>query len=80
MSASFDRPLPRLMSSSVRAQEIQLMDINKSSEVFGQIARVVNELKMSKQSVTIFKVHELTGIDKYVIFLYFYENGLLKGK
>ncbi|MEW6532216.1 MAG: hypothetical protein AB1473_15380 [Thermodesulfobacteriota bacterium] len=56
------------------------MDINKSSEVYGQIARVVNELKMSKQSVTIFKVHELTGIDKYVIFLYFYEHGLLKGK
>ena len=56
------------------------MDINKSNEVYGRIARVINELKMSRKSVTIFKVAELTGIDKGVIFQYFYENGLLRGK
>lgn len=56
------------------------MDINANSEVYGQIARVINELKMARQSVTIFKVVELTGLDQFVVFQYFYENGLLKGK
>jgi hypothetical protein len=56
------------------------MDINKSDEVYGRIRRVINELKMAKQSVTIFKVVELTGIDQFVVFQYFYENGLLRGK
>lgn len=56
------------------------MDINKNDEVYGRITRVINELRMSRQSVTIFKVAELTGIDKFVIFQYFYENGLLRGK
>lgn len=56
------------------------MDINQSSEVYGQITRVINELKMARESVTIFKIHEITGIDKFVIFRYFYDNGLLRGK
>jgi hypothetical protein len=56
------------------------MNINESSEVYGRITRVINELKMARQSVTIFKVVELTGIDQFVVFQYFYENGLLKGK
>ncbi len=56
------------------------MDINKSTEVYGRITRVINELKMARQSVTIFKIAEITGIDKGVIFQYFYENGLLRGK
>jgi hypothetical protein len=56
------------------------MDINKNDAVYGRIARVINELKMARQSVTVFKVAELTGIDQYVVFLYFYENGLLRGK
>lgn len=56
------------------------MDINKNSEVYGRIARVINELKMARQSVTIFKVVELTGIDQFVVFQYFYDNGLLRGK
>jgi hypothetical protein len=56
------------------------MDINESNEVYGRITRVINDLNMSRQSVTIFKVAELTGIDKSVIFQYFYEKGLLRGK
>ena len=56
------------------------MDINKNSEVYGRITRVINELKMARQSVTIFKVVELTGIDQFVVFQYFYDNGLLRGK
>jgi predicted transcriptional regulator len=56
------------------------MDINKNDEVYGRIARVIMELKMSRQSVTIFKVAELTGLDRHVVFMYFYEKGLLKGK
>ncbi len=56
------------------------MNINDSSEVYGRITRVINELKMARQSVTIFKVVELTGIDQFVVFQYFYEKGLLKGK
>jgi hypothetical protein len=56
------------------------MDINRSSEVYGRITRVINELRMSRESVTVFKVVELTGIDQFVVFRYFYENGLLKGK
>ncbi len=56
------------------------MQINESNEVYGRIARVINELKMSRQSVTIFKVAEITGIDKSIIFRYFYDKGLLRGK
>ena len=56
------------------------MDINESNEVYGRITRVINELKMARQSVTIFKVVELTGIDQFVVFRYFYEKGLLCGK
>jgi hypothetical protein len=56
------------------------MDINESSEVYGRITRVINELKMARQSVTIFKVVEMTGIDQFVVFQYFYEKGLLRGK
>jgi hypothetical protein len=56
------------------------MDINRSSEVYGRITRVINELKMARQSVTVYKVAELTGIDNHIVFLYFYENGLLRGK
>ena len=56
------------------------MDINESNEVYGRITRVINELKMSRQSVTIFKVVELTGIDQFVVVRYFYEKGLLRGK
>ncbi len=44
------------------------MNINESSEVYGRITRVINELKMARQSVTIFKVVELTGIDQFVVF------------
>ena len=56
------------------------MDINESNEVYGRITRVINELKMARQSVTVFKVVELTGIDQSVVFQYFYEKGLLRGK
>ncbi len=56
------------------------MDINKSNEVYGRITRVINQLKMARESVTVFKVAQLTGIDEYVVFIYFYENGLLRGK
>ena len=56
------------------------MDINKNDEVYGRITRVINELKMARQSVTIFKVAELTGLDRHVVFMYFYEKGLLRGK
>jgi hypothetical protein len=60
--------------------KVKEMDINANSEVYGRITRVINELKMARQSVTIFKVVELTGIDQFVVFRYFYEQGLLKGK
>jgi hypothetical protein len=56
------------------------MNINESSEVYGRITRVINELKMARQSVTIFKVSELTGLDPMVVFQYFYDKGLLRGK
>ncbi|MCA1961269.1 MAG: hypothetical protein LDL33_10770 [Desulfomonile sp.] len=56
------------------------MDINKNNEVYGRITRCINKLKMARESVTVYKVSELTGIDNRVVFLYFYENGLLKGK
>ncbi|MFH0823833.1 MAG: hypothetical protein V2B18_13875 [Pseudomonadota bacterium] len=56
------------------------MDINTGNEVYGRITRVIADLRMDKKSVTIFKVHELTGIDNKTIFLYFYENGLFRGK
>jgi predicted transcriptional regulator len=56
------------------------MDINKNDEVYGRITRVINELKMARQSVTIFKIAEMTGIERSVIFQYFYENGLLRGR
>jgi hypothetical protein len=56
------------------------MNINESSEVHGRITRVINELKMARESVTVFKVSELTGLDQLVVFYYFYNNGMLKGK
>jgi hypothetical protein len=56
------------------------MNINESNEVYGRITRVINELRMARQSVTIFKVVELTGIDQFVVFQYFYDKGLLRGK
>jgi predicted transcriptional regulator len=56
------------------------MNINESNEVYGRITRVINELKMARQSVTIFKVSEMTGIDPFIVFQYFYEKGLLRGK
>jgi len=56
------------------------MDINKSNEVYGRITRCINELKMARQSVTVFKVSQLTGIENRIVFMYFYENGLLRGK
>jgi hypothetical protein len=56
------------------------MNINESNEVYGRIARVINELKMDRKPVTVFKVCELTGLDPLIVFNYFYEKGLLKGK
>ena len=56
------------------------MNMNESNEVYGRIARVINELKMDRKPVTVFKVSELTGLDPLIVFNYFYENGLLKGK
>ena len=56
------------------------MNINQSNEVSARITRVINELRMEKKSVSVFKVHELTGIDQHTIFMYFYSNGLLRGK
>lgn len=58
----------------------QPMDINKGSATYNRIHRAVMELKMSKKPVTLFKVAEMTGIDRMVIFQYFYEEGLLRGK
>ncbi len=56
------------------------MNINESNEVYVRIARVINELKMDRKPVTVFKVSELTGLDPLIVFNYFYEKGLLKGK
>jgi hypothetical protein len=56
------------------------MNINENNEVYGRITRVINELKMARESVTVFKVAELTGLDPYVVFRYFYDKGLLRGK
>lgn len=56
------------------------MNINESNEIYGRITRVINELKMERKSVTVFKVAELTGIDQFVVFRYFYEKGLFQGK
>jgi hypothetical protein len=56
------------------------MNINESDEVYGRITRVINELKMDRKPVTVFKVCELTGLDPLIVFNYFYEKGLLKGK
>lgn len=57
------------------------MDINEhGSGAYLQIEQVVNDLRMSKKPITIFKVAELTGIDKGLIFQYFYDKGLLRGK
>jgi hypothetical protein len=56
------------------------MNINESNEVYGRITRVINELKMDRKPVTVFKVCELTGLDPLIVFNYFYEKGLLKGK
>jgi hypothetical protein len=63
-----------------RAGGRNVMDINESNEIYGRIARVINELKMDRKSVTVYKVAELTGLDPLVVFNYFYEKGLLKGK
>jgi len=56
------------------------MNINESDEIYGRITRVINELKMDRKSVTVFKVSEITGIDQSTVFLYFYDKGLLRGK
>ncbi len=56
------------------------MDINENNEVYGRITRVINELKMDRKSVTVFKVSEMTGIDQSIVFQYFYDKGLLRGK
>jgi hypothetical protein len=56
------------------------MDINRNDAVYGRITRVINELKMARESVTVFKVAQLTGLEEHVVFMYFYENGLLRGK
>lgn len=56
------------------------MDINQSNEVYGRITRIINQLRMERKSVTIFKVSELTGIEPSIVFQYFYEKGLLRGK
>jgi hypothetical protein len=56
------------------------MNINESSEVYGRITRVINELRMARESITVFKVSELTGLDQLVVFYYFYDKGLLRGK
>ena len=56
------------------------MDINHSDEVYGRITRIINQLRMERKSVTVFKVSELTGITPSIVFQYFYEKGLLKGK
>jgi hypothetical protein len=80
VAASHSRPLVNA-ARGVRMQAgSRTMDINESSEVYGRITRVINELKMARESVTVFKVSELTGIDQLVVFYYFYNNGMLKGK
>jgi hypothetical protein len=56
------------------------MDINQSNEVYGRITRIINQLRMERKSITIFKVVELTGLEPSVVFQYFYEKGLLRGK
>jgi hypothetical protein len=56
------------------------MNINESDEVYGRIARVINELKMDRKAVTVFKVVQMTGIDQSIVFQYFYDKGLLRGK
>lgn len=56
------------------------MDINQSDEVYGRITRIINQLRMERKSVTIFKVSEMTGISPSIVFQYFYEKGLLRGK
>ncbi len=56
------------------------MDINENNAVYGAITRAVNELKMERKSVTVFQIAEKTGIDQFVVFQYFYDKGLLRGK
>jgi hypothetical protein len=56
------------------------MNINENNEVYGRITRVINELKMARESVTVFKVSELTGLEPLIVFYYFYDKGLLKGR
>ncbi len=56
------------------------MDINQSDAVYGRITRIINQLRMERKSITIFKVSELTGISPSIVFQYFYEKGLLRGK
>ncbi|MDD3472046.1 MAG: hypothetical protein PHS86_04615 [Syntrophaceae bacterium] len=56
------------------------MDINQNDEIYGRITRIINQLRMERKSITIFKVAEMTGLDSSVVFQYFYEKGLLRGK
>ncbi|MGD9819317.1 MAG: hypothetical protein AB7V04_11535 [Desulfomonilaceae bacterium] len=56
------------------------MDINQNDEIYGRITRIINQLRMERKSITIFKVVEMTGLDSSVVFQYFYEKGLLRGK
>ncbi len=56
------------------------MSINENNEVYGRITRVINELKMARKSVTVFQVSEITGLPPRIVFQYFYDKGLLKGK
>ena len=56
------------------------MNINENDEIYGRITRVINELKMDRKSVTVFQVVEKTGIDQSIVFQYFYDKGLLRGK
>jgi hypothetical protein len=61
-------------------QGVSVMNINEDNSVYRHITRVINELRMARQSVTVYKVVELTGIDQFTVFRYFYEKGLLRGK
>ncbi|MGO9123181.1 MAG: hypothetical protein ACLQPD_36865 [Desulfomonilaceae bacterium] len=73
-------PLAKLVVQQRVWRPPREMNINESNEVYVRIARVINELKMDRKPVTVFKVSELTGLDPLIVFNYFYEKGLLKGK
>ena len=81
----FERQLAFCASETITCRHrswrpLREMNINESNEVYGRITRVINELKMDRKPVTVFKVCELTGLDPLIVFNYFYEKGLLKGK